>query len=123
MAALIGTRNEEELSLILCDGDECRQGILSPRRDFFKQKTEVRAPSPSPPHNHHSPPLLSVLSVLLRSPTPLPPSPSLSLSHFSQVNSPAGRQLQLLLPLWLRRLVDPLLGLLFDGKVRPDHHI
>ena len=63
MAALIGTRNEEELSLILCDGDECRQGILSPRRDFFKQKTEVRAPSP--PHTHHSPSLLSLLSLSL----------------------------------------------------------
>ena len=68
-----GTRNDEELRTILCTNEECKAGILSFRRDFFLQKTEV--------------------------------------------DSPTGRQIQRLLPLWLRTLLDPLLGLLFDNKV------
>ena len=35
----------------------------------------------------------------------------------TEINSPTGRQLQRILPTWLRKFLDPLLGLLFDNKV------
>ena len=73
MAALIGTRNDEELRNILCGSDDCKAGTLSFRRDFFMPRADV--------------------------------------------DSPTGKQLQRLLPLWLRKYLDPLLGLLFDNKV------